>query len=117
MGKTATEAIAVMTAVLGRLTPQMRGSVTFDEPRQEASGSSPEGTEVRRSRRDITLPRTSRLAVSVFRTRAVRPRASRRCSAVTPPTSLDAVVSSSMIWRTAARAVMASRLTVCAAAS
>jgi len=50
--RAAAETIAVMMAALGRLTPPMRGSVTFDKPRQQASGSSPAGTEVSRPRRD-----------------------------------------------------------------
>jgi hypothetical protein len=46
-----------MMAVLKRLTMPMRGSVTFDKPRQQASGSKPEGTEVSRPRRDTTFAR------------------------------------------------------------
>jgi transposase, IS30 family len=59
MGKTSAETIAVMMAVLKRLTMPMRGSVTFDKPRQQASGSSSEGTEVSRPRRDTTFARHS----------------------------------------------------------
>jgi len=57
MGKTAAETIAVMMAVLERLTMPMRGSVTFDKPRRQASGSSAEGAEVSRARRDTTFAR------------------------------------------------------------
>jgi hypothetical protein len=47
----------------------MRGSVTFDKPRQQASGSKPEGTEVSRPRRDTTFARHSLLRGGV----ALRP--------------------------------------------
>ena len=66
MGKTAAETIAVMMAVLQRLTTTMRGSITFDKPRQQASGSTPEGTEVSRPRRDTTFARHSLLRGTTY---------------------------------------------------
>ena len=61
IGKTAAETIAVMMAVLKRLTSSMRGSITFDKPHQQASGSIPARTGVSRPRRDPTFARHSLL--------------------------------------------------------
>ena len=57
VGKTTAETVAVMMAVLKRLTMPMRGSVTFDKPRQQASGYIPARAEVSRPRRDTAFAR------------------------------------------------------------
>jgi len=61
-GKSAAETAATLMAVFKRLTPELKSSITFDKPRQEASGSIPERTEVSRPRRGSEFARHGLLA-------------------------------------------------------
>ena len=56
------ETAATLMAIFKRLAPELKGSTTFDQPRQEASGSSPETTEARRPRRGSAFARHGLLA-------------------------------------------------------
>ena len=48
--------------ILKRLAPELKNSITFDKPRQEASGSTPERTEASRPRRGSEFARHGLLA-------------------------------------------------------
>ena len=61
-GKSAAETAAALMAIFKRLAPELKGSITFDKPRQQASGSIPERTEARRSRRGSEFARHGLLA-------------------------------------------------------
>lgn len=49
-------------AIFKRLVPKLKGSITFDKPRQEASGSIPARTEASRPRRGSEFARHGLLA-------------------------------------------------------
>jgi IS30 family transposase len=61
-GKSAAETAAMLMAIFKRLAPELRNSITFDKPRQEASGSIPERTEASRPRRGSEFARHRLLA-------------------------------------------------------
>ena len=61
-GKSAAETAATLMAIFKRLAPELKSSITFDKPRQQASGSIPERTEARRPRRGSEFARHGLLA-------------------------------------------------------
>ena len=60
--ESAAETAATLMAIFKRLAPELKNSITVDEPRQKASGSNPERTAVSRPRRGSERARHGLLA-------------------------------------------------------